>query len=105
MRRFDYDDNNEEYRREVDKFFGGYGDESEITPEEYDEIIREEQAYNNLQYKLVKQELNHRIMRTAIRMAENSFWWKFYSHDTKLNVIDKVYKKIKNLEEQPDADV
>lgn len=106
MRRFNYDDSNEEYRREVDRFFGEIGGEEAIlTPEEYEAAMQEEQAIYNLQQKLVQQELNHRLLRTAIRMVDNSFWSKFYSLGTRLQMIDKVFKRLKKLEEQSDAKI
>lgn len=105
MRRFNYEDNNEEYRKEVDNFFRELGDESAVTPDEYEAMMQEEQAYNNLQYQLVRQELNHRLLRTAVRMAENSFWWRFYSLGTRLQMIDRAYRKLKKLEEQSDAKI
>lgn len=100
MRRFNYDDN-DEHRKEVDNFFGeldGY-DGQAMTPEEYEAIVREAQEAQDLQYKLVRQEFNHRLLRTAVRMAENSFWWKFYSLGTRLQMIDRAYKKLRKLEE------
>jgi len=103
MRRFNYEDNNEEYRKEVDNFFRDIGNESDITQEEYEAIMREEQEYVDLQHQIIRQELNHRLLRTAIRMVENSFWSRFYSFGTRLQMIDKAYRKLKKLEEQSDA--
>jgi hypothetical protein len=99
MRRFDYDDN-DEYRREVDNFFGGGDDGDEgLTPEEYKSIVQDEKNIIEQQLNIAQQELNHRILRAAIRFVENSFWWRFYSVDTRLMQIEKVYRKLRRLEE------
>lgn len=107
MRRFDYDEN-EEYRNEVDNFFGENEQEMSndyLSPEEYDEILKEEQENLELQKNIVKQEFNHRILRFAIKMSENSFWWRFYSISTRLKIIDRTYKRLKKLEEVLDGDL
>lgn len=98
MRRFNYDDN-DEYKEDVDAFFK---DDSEDISQEYAAIAAaEEREIQEIQFKFVVRDLNHRLMRTAIRTCEKSFWWQFYSQDTKLNLIDKTYKKlIKLLQEE-----
>lgn len=99
MRRFNYDDSNEEYRKEVDRFFGEIGDEAVLNQKEYETVMKEEQAIYDFQQKLTQQEFNHRLLRTAIRMVNDSFWSKFYSLGTRLQMIDKVFKRLKKLEE------
>lgn len=98
MRRFNYDDN-EEYREDVDNFFDGDQGQG-MSPEEYKALMEEELKLQQWQISLVYRDLNSRVLRTAIKMCERSFWWRFYSHDTRLRMIDKAYKKLKNLEEQ-----
>ena len=96
MRRFNYEDN-DDYREEVDKFFSEDGD---LTDEQYKAIMDEEQAMQQVQIKFVSRELNHRVMRTAIRTCEKSFWWWFYSQATRLQMIDTAYKQLRKLEEE-----
>lgn len=91
MRRFDYDDN-EDHRKEVDNFFSN----DELTPEDYEQFINDEKF--DVEFKIVNQEMNHRLLRTSVKIAENSFFWKFYSLDTKLQMIDKIYTKLRILE-------
>lgn len=100
MRRFDYDDN-EDYREDVDNFFDGEGDEAEgITPEEYRSIVKEEQQMQQMQLGLVHRELNDRLMFKTIKMLERGFWWRFYSVDTKLKMIEKAYRRMKKINEK-----
>jgi len=98
MRRFNYDDN-EEYREDVDKFFSEEG-EGDLSDEQYKAIIEEERAIQQLQIRFVHRDLNHRILRTAIRACEKSIWWRFCRHTTKLKMIDATYKQLRKLEEE-----
>ena len=99
MRRFNYDDN-EEYREDVDKFFSEEQceGEGELSDEQYKAIMEEEQAIQQLQIRFVHRDLNHRILRTAIRTCEKSIWWWFCRHTTKLKMIDDAYKQLRKLE-------
>lgn len=96
MRRFNYEEN-DDYREEVDKFFSD--EAAELTPEQYKAIMEEEQALQQMQIRFVYREFNHRVLRSAVKMCESSFWWRFYSQDTKLRMIERAYKRLKKLEE------
>lgn len=98
MRRFNYDEN-DEYREDVDKFFNGQS-ESEIGDEQYKAIVEEEMAIQQLQIRFVQRDLNHRILRMAIRTCEKSIWWWFCRYTTKLKMIDAAYKQFRKLEEE-----
>jgi len=91
MRRFNYDDN-DEFRDDIDKFFNE--DESDT----YEEFVREEIALQEAELDLSYREVNIKIMRTAVRICEKSFWWSFYSQPTRMKMIVDTYKKLKNLE-------
>lgn len=85
MRRFNYDEN-DEFKRDVDNFLrDDIGDENEIIES---------------QINYVNRDMNYRVLRTSIRMCENSFLWKFYSNKTRLSMIEETYKSlIKKIEE------
>jgi hypothetical protein len=97
MRRFNYEDN-EDFREDVDKFFNEKG-ESGITEEQF-KAIMEEETIQELQIKFVYRDLNHRLLRTAIRTCEKSFWWWFRSQDARLKMIEKAYETLRILEEE-----
>lgn len=97
MRRFNYDEN-DEYREDVDKFFNE-GD-ADLNDEQYNEMMEEERVIQQLQIRFVNRDLNHRILRTSIRICEKSIWWRFCKHATKLKMIDDTYKQFKKLEEE-----
>lgn len=99
MRRFNYDDN-DEYREDVDKFFNEEHPDTDISDEQYQSMMEEEQAMQQLQIHFVHRDLNHRMLRTAIRSCEKSIWWWFCRHTTKLQMIDAAYKHLRKLEEE-----
>ena len=94
MRRFDYDEN-EEYREDVDKFFEA---DNEISPGQFNSIIREENEIQELQLEFVNRDLNYRILRSAIKMCEKTFFWSFRSHISRLNMIKETYNRFRELE-------
>jgi uncharacterized protein YPO0396 len=94
MRRFNYDDN-ENFRDEVDKFFGEDSDSSE-----YKEILEEEKMMQEIQMGFLHRDLNHRTLRAAIRACEKSFFWAFYSHNTRLKMISTTYSQFIQLEDE-----
>lgn len=90
MRRFDYDDSdNEEFREDVDKFF----QDNAMFFEDEDEEFRDSIDF-------VSRDLNLRCLRTCIRMLEKSFWWKFLSLSTRLKQINKAYKRLKTIQDE-----
>ena len=92
MRRFNYDDN-DEFRDDIDKFF------NDNEPDTYEEFVKEEIALQEAHLDISYREINIRIMRTAVRICEKSFWWSFYSHPTRIKMIADTYKKLKSLED------
>jgi hypothetical protein len=101
MRNFDYD-NNDEYRDEVDRFFDD--DDDALSMEEYRAIVEQENIQNNINYKIVQNDLNHKKLLLAIRLLKSSFWWKFYSLNTRLYLIEKVYKKFISLGQEEELE-
>lgn len=103
MRRFDYDDN-EDHREEVDKFFGGGEPDGEgdvfMTPEEYEAIRQENAAMQQASFDIVYRELDDRLLFRVVKMLERSFWWRFYSLDTRMKMIEKSYRRMKKINEK-----
>jgi hypothetical protein len=99
MRRFNYDEN-EDSREEVDNFFNGDGDLNGNDFGDFDDFIDDDEIMQELQYEILSREANNRLLKTTIRMCEKSFWWRFYSVDKKIEHIEKVYNKLRKLEEE-----
>jgi uncharacterized protein YpuA (DUF1002 family) len=98
MRRFNYEEN-DEYRDDVDKFFNEEP-QDDVTDEQLKAIMEEEMAMEQMQVNFVYRDLNHRVLRIAIRSCEKSFWWWFCSQNTKLKMIEKAFRYLKKLEEE-----
>jgi hypothetical protein len=88
MRRFDYD-NSDEYRDDIDQFFGDEDDD-----EEYELGVIE-----MLQANFVAFDLNRKLLKTAIKMAERSFLWRFWPIRWKLKAISDTYYTLNSLVE------
>jgi hypothetical protein len=94
MRKFNYDDDDDdEFREDIDKFFG------EGSANSYDDFIEEEFAIQEAKINLQHREINLKMMRTSVRICEKTFLWSFYSIPTRLKMISETYKKIRKLEE------
>ena len=94
MRRFDYNDDED---REVNDFFDDNDDDDYegLSPEDEKELYEQQMA-------LVYRDMNDRLLLRATKMLEKSFWWKFYSLDTRLAMIQKTYKRYLDLVLQDD---
>jgi len=69
-----------------------------ISPEEYKELLAEEQALQQENVELTYMALNQKLIDKAIKFCSKSFWWNFYKLDTKLDKISTVYKKFRDLQ-------
>lgn len=95
MRYYSNDDDDE--RENLDDFFE---EDFDRLQEEYQDILEEEQINRQMEYDFVDRDLNHKTLRVAIRICEKSFWWKFLSIKTKLNIIQETYSSLRYLEEE-----
>jgi len=86
MRHFEYDDN-DEFKKDIDKFWQGDDDDDDEDMEQYvgSEVI---QALN---IQLAEKDLDLRLLKIIMKMLEKSFWWKFYNFQTRLKMIAKAY--------------
>lgn len=95
-----FNDEEPDDREDVDNFFNDGQPESMLTPEEYKKLAEEEQAIQNQQIAIVHRDLNRKLLARAITLCENSFWWRFYSLETRLSQVSTTYKRLKKLEEE-----
>jgi hypothetical protein len=91
MRRFGNDDN-EEFHEDVDRFFNE-------DKGRYDELVQEEIELQEAQLDIAHREINNRLFRTAIRLCERSWFWPFYSLNTRLRMVTEAVKRLKRLED------
>lgn len=99
MKRFDFEGDNED----EDFFEDEEEDDDEqgksLSPREYKELLAEEQMIQHESVELTYISLNQELIGKAISLCKNSFWWKFYSLDTQIGMISKVYDKFKKLQD------
>ena len=70
--------NNDDGREEIESFF--------------DETLEDQQQYIDvLESQIDAKEANRKLLSSAIRVSEKSFFWKFYSLSKKLNIVKKTY--------------
>lgn len=95
MRHLDYDPEDEKFD-EGDEDMENFNDEDE---EIYKAMKQEELELKHVEIAFMDRSFNDRLIFKATKMLERGFFWKFYSLDTKLKLIEKVYKKIKKIAE------
>lgn len=94
MKRFDFDEDDE---NEDDE--DAFGEEmgKPMTPKEYRDILSEERALEQETVELEYLRIGNRLMREAVRACESSILWKFYSLQTRLDMISKAYNKLRDI--------
>lgn len=97
MRRFNFDEDDPD-RDEIERFLESEeGQQFVMSPEQYKDLIEEELALYNVKYQHEQQKNNFKILLASINLLKKSFLWRFQSLDTKLNRIEKTYKKLVEL--------
>jgi len=96
MRRFDFEDDDPE-REEIERFLNSDSQEYLITPEEYRGILEEEMSLYESKFRETNQKLKYKILMRSVSLLKSSFFWKFYSLNTKLIQIEKVFNKFVGL--------
>lgn len=94
MKRFDFEDDEENDDEEEDIFDEG---SNPMTPKEYRELLAEERALEQETVELEYLGIGNKLMREAVRVCEKSFFWKFYGLQTRLDMISKAYTRLKNI--------
>jgi hypothetical protein len=94
MRRFDFE---EEEPEDYENFLNSESQEYLITPEEYKSILEQEKSLYDAKFGDTNKKLKYRILVESLRLLRSSFFWKFYSLNTKLIQIEKVFNKLKQL--------
>lgn len=93
MKRYDFDEDDDEE-------FESYDDDNKpITPQEYKDLLEDEQAIQHQNIELTYQALNQKLIEKAYKICKNSFWFKFYTLDTQLEKISIVFNKLRDLQE------
>ena len=94
MRRFDYE-GNDEYQDDIDQFFDEEDDEEYMGDASLVEIVHT---------NLFSLDLNRKLLIAAIKVAEKSFFWKFWPMEWKLKAISDTYHTLDRLVDDNDEE-
>lgn len=72
-------------------------DDFEEFPEDYKHLLNQQNALEGFHLHLLEKKIADKILSRSIKVCENTFFWKFYSFDRKINAIVKVYENFLNL--------
>ncbi|NIQ16891.1 MAG: hypothetical protein GTO02_21660, partial [Candidatus Dadabacteria bacterium] len=70
--------------------------EEELSAE-YLSILAKRELIEAIKIQIVQKEVNYAVLTRAIQYLEKSWFWRFKSTDTKLNLIVETYQTFKAL--------
>jgi hypothetical protein len=101
MRNFNYDDNDDEFKNEIDNFFHDDEEDYEDRDEDDEEDEEDEDDYEvgyskeailkAMEMESVETQLDIALLQMTIQMLEKSFWWRFYSPNRQMKLITRSY--------------
>lgn len=101
MRRYDFEDNEDD--NEDDKFEPYEDDkDKEIEDDEDllfdpDDFYGKEDMIRELEISFQEDKNKTNTIKHAIKICSQCFFWRFYSYQTKLKMIEDCFKKLSNL--------
>lgn len=72
-------------------------DFDEFYENDYKNLLNQQNALEGFHLHLLEKKISDRVLNRSIRVCEKSFFWKFYSINSKLTKISKVYENLINL--------
>jgi len=94
----DYEDD-----EEMNKYFrDGDDDNDEFDEKSFEDRMDENFFYENQKIKILKlaikqQQLRRKLLIDSIKILQKSFWWNFYSWETRLSYISRTYETFSEL--------
>lgn len=102
MRRFDYENSEDDHKKEIDRLFNmddyeddDYEDDNEDSVE-YDDL----DLFHAAHMEMMGEKLDYNLLMAALDLCKQSFFWKFKKFDKKLILIAKAYTFLKRLLEE-----
>lgn len=99
MRRYDFDDNRNEDEDPDDDFEKNHDDEDGEDDDFLDEkdLYHEEDMIKELEISFQENQNKTNTIEQSIKICSHSFFWRFYSYETKLKMIEDCYKRLLDL--------
>jgi hypothetical protein len=73
------------------------GDDVDEINMEYIKVLEKRELIEALKLQAVQKELNYSILRKSIAYCEKTWFWRFKTFQTKLNLIVSVYQTFKAM--------
>jgi hypothetical protein len=92
-----YNSDNEDFGdEELFPNIGGDDDGVELNAE-YLQILEKRELIEAIKIQIIQKEVNYSILMETIKYLEKSWFWRFKSKQTKLNLIIETYQTFKQL--------
>lgn len=72
-------------------------DFDEFYENDYRDLLNQQNALEGFHLHLMEKNISEKVLSRSIKVCENSFFWKFYSINSKLSAINKVYDSFINI--------
>lgn len=101
MKRYDFEDdeNNEsdESKDELESYKDEDDDEEDEDFFDDDDFYGKEDMIKELEISFQESQNKTNIIKQAIKICSKSFFWRFYSYQTKLKMIEDCFKRLSDL--------
>lgn len=93
-----YDNNRDD---DPEPFFGSYDDDDEEDEDEEEAIafIDQDGLLDVMEMNIAQSELAHGLLDKAIKIAKQSWFWRFKSANAKMNEIEVIYNRLVKMME------
>lgn len=65
--------------------------------DDYKNLLNQQNALEGFHLHLLEKNISEKILSRSIRVCEKAFFWKFYSINSKLSAISRVYDNFINI--------
>jgi hypothetical protein len=76
---------------------GFYDDQNEYEEYENDDMENFSEDSDLIDFNLAVLGFNCKVFEMTVKLVKSSWFWRFKSLESKLNIIEDTYKKISNL--------
>jgi len=98
MKRYDFDenDNSKDDHDDFSEEEGDFIDDDDDEMQEHD-FLENEEMLRELEISFQETQNKQKTISQAIKICSQSFFWRFYSNQTKLKMIEQCYYRLTEL--------
>jgi len=101
MKRYDFDENeNDNSKDDYDDFSeeeGDFVDDDDDDEVQEHDFLENEEMLRELEISFQEAQNKQKTISQAIKICSQSFFWRFYSNQTKLKMIEQCYYRLTEL--------